>query len=200
VVAALCAPALLFHAVSPGSATPAGFPGGTALAAGLLAALGAVAAMAAREAPLPIAARVTLLAAPVLLMAALGARSAADDRIVYATALGLPLVALAMGIMRWPREDGRTAARWTAIGAGAVVLAIPVGYLQLVPALLVGGALMRAAGYSFPVDGLPFLPGAILTAVPLAVLLAFLVVPRPAATPDPHATPLTGTGLLDAAS
>lgn len=54
---------------------------------------------------------------------------------------------------------------------------------------LFGESIMAAARYDFPVDGLPFLPGAILVGILLGVVISGRVVPR-AVPPAPQAAPV----------
>jgi hypothetical protein len=67
-------------------------------------------------------------------------------------------------------------------------------YLALAPALLFGSWLMRGAGYEFPADGLPYLPGALLVGLALAALLVRpLTRSRPTSSPaevDEQPTPV----------
>src|SRR5439155_24269315 len=147
-----------------------------------------VSALAVRRSPLSRRAAVLVVGLPAVVMAAFGSASGRGAPVVtLATALGLPLLVLVLATMRLdrPARRGRTVARWTALGSAAAVVGVPLLYVQLMPAIVIGPALMNAAGYEFPVDGLPFISGALVVALPLAVLLATGTVRRPAAGPLP---------------
>jgi len=90
--------------------------------------------------------------------------------------------------------------RWSLIGIGAIALAVPIVFVQLAMASLGGAPLMRAAGYGNPVDGLPYFPGAVIVAVPLAVLAAFRAVPRSRPITDAEPAEPAGTGEVGLAS
>jgi hypothetical protein len=194
ILAALCAPALFAHASSPGSLTPAGYPAGVAIAAGLLVLVAGGAAVAVRGGGRKLAG---LVGVPVLVLAGLGALSGGSvSWLVYAATLGLPSAAITLAVMTLRRGRG-SVTRWSLLGIGAIVLAVPIVFVQLAMASLGGAPLIRAAGYGNPVDGLPYFPGAVIVAVPLAVLAAFHAVPR--SKPTTAAEP-AGTGEVGLAS
>ncbi len=87
---------------------------------------------------------------------------------------GVPLVVIAVWLMRSRRPIGKHAL----IMLGAVVAAVVAAYAQLYGSLIFGEALMNAAGYSFPVDGLPFLLGSILFGTVAAIIIASRLIPR----------------------
>ncbi|MDW5322779.1 hypothetical protein [Plantactinospora sp. KLBMP9567] len=188
-VAAWCAPALLFRASWPGELTPPGYPIGTALTATAFAVLAGTTALAVREKRLPVAVAAPLVGVPALLMAALGALSGgAAGEVGFAVALGPALLTVALATMVLRRRPGAVW-RWAALGAGAVLLGLPSAYAQLALAPLLGEPLLRAADYGRPVDGLPYLTGAVLLAALLAVVLATRVVPGPPTRTIPEPGP-----------
>ncbi|MBE1492702.1 hypothetical protein [Plantactinospora soyae] len=203
-MAALCAPALLARASGPDALTPAGYPTVTAITVGMLTALAMVTALAVRGDRLPLAVAVPAVGTPVLALVVLGGLTGGLAwEIGYAAALGTVLVAVVLAVMTMRRRP-RAVPRWIAVGIGAVVLGPPLMYAEFILASPAGEPLMRAAGYGRPVDGLPFLPGAVLLAVPLAVVLATRVVPsspsrvRPTFVPSPrgHDERISITGNL----
>ncbi|MEV4756692.1 hypothetical protein AB0J86_16470 [Micromonospora sp. NPDC049559] len=170
--AALLAPAPLMPAAMAGSLTPVGYPAVTAALAGLLAALAAAGALAARPGRLPSRLAVPLVAAPGLLLATLGALTT-TVRLDYSVTLGLPLVAYALALATARRERWAVP-RWVGIALGAALLGLPAVYVQLALGVPAGMPLIRAAGYGNPVDGLPYFPGAVILALPVAALVARL--------------------------
>ncbi|MFC6022815.1 hypothetical protein ACFP2T_42510 [Plantactinospora solaniradicis] len=187
-VAALCAPALLSRASGPEALTPVGYPAVTAITVGMFAVLAMVTALAVRGSRLPLAIAVPVVGTPVLLMVTLGGLTGGIAwEIGYAAALGPVLAAIVLAVMTMRRRP-RAVLRWAVVGFSAVVFGLPLMYAQFVLASPAGEPLMRAAGYGRPVDGLPFLPGAVLVAIPLAVVLATRIVPPPSpsdATTEP---------------
>ncbi|MGW0436100.1 hypothetical protein ACWDV4_26580 [Micromonospora sp. NPDC003197] len=177
VVAALCGPALFARTWSD-SIMPMGYPASTAIAVGAFAAVAVLAAVAVRPGRLPKTARALLVGGPALLMGTLGALLGTVAVAFVGAGLGLLLVALTLAIMTL-RSGRWVTLRWSAVGLVALLLGLPVAFAQIVLGSLVGHWLFAAAGYGTPVDGLPALPGAVIIAVPLAVLLAWRVVPRP---------------------
>jgi hypothetical protein len=185
-VAALCAPALFFHATS-GSPTPAGFPAGTAVAAGMLAVVAGVAATAARPDGLPIAVAAPVVGAPALLMTTAGLGAGTTGELWYVVPLGLPFAAFTLAIVTM-RAGRRSVLRWVATGLVAVALSMPLVLGQLVLAQPVGTRLMQAAGYG-TVDGMPLLPGAVIAGALLAALFAVRVAPRSGDVPQQRTAP-----------
>lgn len=188
VAAAMSAPALLARASEPGVLTPLGYPIVTAITVGMFAVLALVAALAVRGGRLPLAAAVPVVGTPVLLLVTLGGLTGEVSwKIGYAAALGPLLVAIVLAVMTMRRRPWAVP-RWAAVAFGAVLLGLPLMYAQFFLAVLAGEPLMLAAGYGRPVDGLPFLAGALLLASSVAVVLATRVVPPPApaqASPEP---------------
>ncbi|GIG59861.1 hypothetical protein Lfu02_42330 [Longispora fulva] len=176
-LAAMCAPVLIAQAasVTPAPVLPAALPTGTAVVCGALAALAMVTACAAssrRLRPWFVVASASLIG---LGMAGAGASTgAASHWRMLGAALGLPLVLLVVLVMRPVRG-------WIAalLAVGAVLLAGPVTFVQMLPSILFETPLMLLAGYSFPADGMPFLLGAVLIGTGLAVVVAVIVAPRP---------------------
>jgi hypothetical protein len=139
----------------------------------LLTGLAGVAALAARPRSAPsTVVRVSLVGGPAVIVAALWAWAGADHgAVVYAAASGLPFVAYTTALVYPPGARRATIQRWVTIAA-AVALCVPMMYAQLVVGIVAGQLLMRAAGYDLSYDGLPFLPGAAILGIPLALLLA----------------------------
>jgi hypothetical protein len=182
-IAVFCAPALLFHAPSWSTRLPAGFAVATAALMALLMTVAGMSALAARARP---AHRVVAapLVAPLIVAGGLAGATTLvwGGRLQFALPVALPLVALVLAVMRWdsPARPRRSAVRWTALSLTAAPVGVLLIYLQLMVALILGAPMMAAAGYSFPADGLPYFPGALLVALPLAAIVAARVAPRQA--------------------
>ena len=73
--------------------------------------------------------------------------------------------------------------RWVLLVLGSLVTTIPYVLASIMVAMAFGGALMAAAGFEYPSDGVPFVPGALPIAVGAGLLLARVAVPRPSALP-----------------
>ncbi|MEJ3749875.1 hypothetical protein WEI85_42275 [Actinomycetes bacterium KLBMP 9797] len=160
VVAAFCAPGLFFQTGWHGT-VPAAFPVLTGVVVATALTVAGLTAVAARPRPVRPGTRIAVVAGPVVLAVAL-----VTVGFGYAFALGLPFVAYYLAVLA---PDRSRFAR-VATPVAAVLLAVPVAYLQLMPAQLVGGPLMAAAGYGTPVDGLPIFAGVVAMAIPLAAL------------------------------
>jgi hypothetical protein len=182
VVAAYCAPALFAQtdALDHGGPVAVGLPVMTAVTVAALAVVAMLSALGARREPVRTPAAIALVAAPALVLGAIGALTGNGSPLVqYAVVLGPPFVVYSAAVMRWRGiRPVRGALRWTALGIGALVLGVPVAYLALAPGILFGSALIRAAGYAFPVDGLPYLPGVLVFALGLAMILPGRLVGR----------------------
>lgn len=166
VVAAFCAPALATQ--GPSAVYPPGLrealPATTALVA---AALGGLAGYAALAAGPPVRFAPAIVAIPVVLLAAVGTLTGSQVHHLRWAALGAPLAAAAVAVARRTRAPGR----WVALGAAAAVAGLPLAYLAALPGFIVGVWFLRTAGHGDAVGGLPYLPGAILLALVLAVAL-----------------------------
>jgi hypothetical protein len=178
VLAAACAPAVAFHVPDFGTLLPGSFWIASGIAVALLTIVAQILALMSREHPIR-----TVVAVPLVL--ALGGIAG------YASTLH-PLFAFAAAPLTvatiWLMRPAKSVWKRAAVMLAALVAAIPLGYAQLYASLMFGEILMVAAGYSFPVDGLPFLPGSILVGILLSVVVSTKVVPRPA-SPPPHAAP-----------
>ena len=197
-IAALCAPALLFHAFVAYGAPPFAFPVTVAVTGGLLAAVASLAALAARGEKVSRAVAAAVVCGPVLLAAALGMGVTSSEWFKATAGLGLPLVFFLIAVMTLGttrparrRSAVATSVRWTVGGVAAVALGLPMLYLQLPLAILIGQPLMYAAGYELSYDGVPMMSGTVLVAIPLALLVASRVAPRaaPASGVAPSALP-----------
>jgi hypothetical protein len=100
--------------------------------------------------------------------------------------LGTPLAALTAWYMRPPGSTSR----WALILPSALVAGIPVGYLQLSTAAILGAPLMTLAGYPPPNDALPILPAAILfgTTIAATAMISHTPTTRTASEPLPENT------------
>jgi hypothetical protein len=176
VLAAWCAPSAFTNAnqLYDARLIPLGLLLGVGLSAAALLLLAAVAVrnLAARWTP-PL---VAVLALGVVL-AALAWQIPELPSLTFVSALAPLTVTLTLAAARW--DTGRRWI-WLPVTLGALVIGIPAVLLQLMPALLVGGPLMEAAGYGNPPDGMLMVPGAVLAGLGLAVLLAVVVIRRPA--------------------
>jgi hypothetical protein len=177
VVAGYCAPAMYVHAEWPADArfVPLGLTAGSAAVGAGLAGLAGLCASAARPVPLQGFRLFLAVAVPALLVGAGGAATGfGGSYSQYATAVGAPLAVAMAAVARWrtTARPWRTALWWLLSGLLAAVAALPLVFIALTPASLIGSWLMRGAGYGFPADGLPYLPGALLVGLALAALLA----------------------------
>jgi len=173
VLAATCAPAVAFHVPVFESRLPASFWITSGMAVGLLTIVAHTLALMSREHPIR---RVVAVPLVLVIGGVVGYASTLHPLVAFAAA---PLTVATIWLIRPAGSVPRRAAMMLA----ALVAAIPLGYVQLYASLMVGESLMAAAGYSFPVDGLPFLPGSILVGIPISVVVSARVVPRPASPP-----------------
>jgi hypothetical protein len=178
VLAAACAPGVAFHVPIPETLLPGSFWIASGMAVALLAIVAQILALMAREHLIR-----TVVAVPLALIVGGIAGYASTVHLLFAF-VAAPLVVATIWLMR-PRKS---AWKRAAIMLGALVAAIPLGYMQMYASFLFDRSLMAAAGYSFPADGLPFLPGSILVGIALSVVVSAKVVPR-RASPPPHAIP-----------
>ncbi|WP_117211408.1 hypothetical protein [Allorhizocola rhizosphaerae] len=162
VLGASCAPAVAYHWPTWNTRLPDGFFVASAVVVGLLVLAALVCASAVRGRPMWIAA--------VVVAAVAGAGSVTP----FFAAAGVPLAVIAV----WFMVPRRSVGRRVLVMVAALVAAIPVGLTQMYSSFPFADALMAAAGYSFPVDGVPFLPGAILVGTVAAIIIASRVVPR----------------------
>ncbi|MGH3426057.1 MAG: hypothetical protein ACRDQZ_00525, partial [Mycobacteriales bacterium] len=118
------------------------------------------------------------VAVPAVIIAGfLGAQGLAD----YGAMLSLPLAAVAILVMRditamrgaFIQKYQSLKSRSVVIGI-SVLLALPVVLFTVVPATALSLPLIKATGRTMPVDGLPYLPGALL----VAAIVAFVVTQR----------------------
>jgi hypothetical protein len=135
-----------------------------------------VLALMARERPMR-----TVVAVPLVLAIGTIAGYASTLHLFFVIAAA-PLVVAIVWLMRPARSRWKSAA----VMLGALVVAMPLVYVQLYSGILFGEVLMAAAGYEFPVDGLPFLPGSIVVGIVLGTIISARVVPQPA-PPTPQA-------------
>lgn len=175
VLAATCAPAVAFHVPDFESRLPGSFWITSGMAVGLLTIVAHTLALVSREHPIR-----TVVAVPLVLVLGGIVGYASTLHLLFAFAAA-PLMVATIWLMRPARSVWKRAA----IMLAALVAAMPLGYVQLYASLMVGESLMAAAGYSFPADGLPFLPGSILVGILISVVVSAKVVPRPAPTPPP---------------
>ncbi len=193
VIAAYCAPAVFIHTPSRQnteflmSHTPASYMGflfpiglylGTAIVAVALAALAGFSAVLCIQPQPRVGVAACIVGVPVAIVGAIGASTGmglysnfAGDAASQATAaLSLPLAAAAVLLMQAHSGKLRRLRFRIALIAGSVLLAVPMALFAMLAAFVFGERLMNAAGYSFPADGAPYLPGALL----FAVILGFL--------------------------
>ncbi len=186
VIAAYCAPALFFHTPTRRNTEflqsreflpLIGLSLGTAIVAVTLAALAGFSAVLCMQ-PLPRAGvAACIVGVPVAIVGAIGASTGiglysnfAGAAASQAAALSLPLAATAVLLMQAHSGKLRRLRFRIALVAGSVLLAVPMALFAMLAAYVFGERLMNAAGYSFPADGVPYLPGALL----FAVILGFL--------------------------
>jgi hypothetical protein len=182
ILCAACAPAIAFHVPDWESRLPGRFWIASGVAVALLVVLAQIFALRSREHPIPM-----VVAVPLVLVLGGAAGYASTQHLLFAFTAAPLIVAVT-----WLMRPARSVWKRAAIMLAAVVAGLPFGYAQLYSSMLFGETLMASAGYSFPADGLPFLPGAILVGIVLSIIIAGKVVPNPApppASPAPAAQP-----------
>jgi hypothetical protein len=178
VLAAWCAPVTFANAnqLSDAGLMPLGLLLGVGLTAAALLVLAAVAlrTLAARWTP-------PLVALPALGVVLAGTAWLIPDlpALMLVSALAPSTVVLTVAAARW---DTSRRWIWLPVTFGALVTGLPAIFAQLMPALLVGSRLMHAAGYGNPPDGMLMLPGALLSGLGPAALLAAAIVRPPTTT------------------
>jgi hypothetical protein len=178
VLAALCAPTpYLAGAMWNSSDVVPGYRGTAVVLALLLTVLAAAAAFAARtERPMPWIVVVAVVV-PITAMVAFGVLFLHRSDWTLLAVAGAPL--LAVFTLAGAVGTSATRARhWFGLGAGAVILGAPLAYVQLFAAMALSNGLVGAANYSRGSDSLPYLPGALAVALPLAAIAASRAVPR----------------------
>jgi hypothetical protein len=132
------------------------------------------AALGSRRTPLPRLVGALLTGGPAVLLAVYAVDTGRTEPSQYAVMAGTLLVVAVSGLIRWDRSPRRlrTVGVWSALAVVAVPAGVALTYGQLAIALLVGPALMAAAGYGFPADGLPFQPGVVIVGLALGLLLS----------------------------
>ncbi len=178
VIAVFVAASNSIHVPDWETGLPWAYFGVHAVVTGMLVSIAVVASLGARERPIRTVSAVAIVVAvggltayPLSLLGMYGLPA-------FAVA-GSVLAALMLFLAR-PRAKPLL---WTGIIAGSVVLALPIAYVQLMAAIMVGEALMAAAGYEFPVDGLPLLPGSLIIGTVLGAVGALVLFPKEQAAP-----------------
>ncbi len=131
---------------------------------------------------------------PLIVLSGIGAYGGLDQTVMYGAgpALGLVVMSVVLG-----RGTVRPL-RWLLLGLAGVVAGIPYIVGSVLIGMTVGGALMAAAGFEYPSDGAPFMPGALPLAVGAGLSFAQLVVRSAPAVPQPDPAAADGepVGLL----
>lgn len=173
--AALLAPALgpNFEDIEDFGQIPAGLvPSGVVVMALLWCAALALACLA-RTAPLSARALAGYMAVPVVVL--VGAGASVDGALPMLAAPVLALVV--MSVIRgrgWVDRRG-----WVLLGVAAVVASGLYAFSSILLGEALGAPLMAAAGFEYPSDGVPIVPGALPIALGAGLVLAFLTVPQP---------------------
>jgi hypothetical protein len=179
VVGALTGPVLVIQAPDGDVPLPRGFAVATAIDVVLLVVAACGAAFAISSRPRWVAYAVTGVLAGGL--GTLGLLTLSGQFLVKAGVLAqLPVAAVLLLVMGWPRQSWW---RWTLLFTGAVVLAVPMVYLDVAVSIAFADVLFGAAGFGFPADGIPFFSGAAVVALALAGLFSALVAPAHRAAP-----------------
>ncbi|MEV4517630.1 hypothetical protein AB0K00_52820 [Dactylosporangium sp. NPDC049525] len=195
VTAACCGP-IMFGQGTPAvnhPYLPVGLAGATAILAAAFAVVAVHAAAAARPVrPAPLRLAVNS-AVPALLLGAWGAGTGAgvpNDITTIGLLLTVPMMVLAIGILRGPRRSPRSALWITLVLASPALSALVVAAALLL-SIFVANVLFTVAGSSWAADGMSLLPGAVVVAVAVGVMVARHVIrAEPPGQPVPADHPI----------
>jgi hypothetical protein len=178
VLTALCAPTPYLAGFMWNSLdVVSGYRAMAVLLALLLTALAVASALAARaERPTPWIV-ITTVVVPVAAMVAFAVLFLHRSDWTLLAVVGAPLLAV-LTLAGAARTAASRTWRWYGLGVGAVILGAPLAYIQLFVAMGLFRGLIGAANYVAGSDSMPYLPGALAVALPLAAIAASRAVPR----------------------
>lgn len=135
-------------------------------------------ACVARATPLSARAVTGYTVVPIVVLIGAGASVDGAFPLMTAPALALVVVSAIRG-RGWAHRRS-----WVLLGIAAVVASIPYVFSSIVLGEALGAPLMAAAGFEYPSDGVPIVPGALPIALGAGLLLAFLTVPQSPVQPQ----------------